>query len=442
MSLANIAKITNTQFWDMARRFSPSFASHTSEGTKTKFDEAGFEQITLAGTNVLNEFFEISMRIAFQMLNISRARNPFVDKGLVQVYDTPNGGFVQRMAVHSIKPVSPAYNGLKDGDSVDPFVVRKAEIEERFFAQNFDYQSLVTVQDFQMKTMFVSEYGMGELLAGILQALANGYTIQEYVNVKACIDAAINSTKNPLKASQIQNIGTFDDDEPTTAQLTTFLLRIKNVATSLEVTPQTGAYNAMSFESIVDPSDMVLLLRSGIKSSIDVSLMVGAFNPEYLSLPFEIVEVDDFGGVYYQINSTRLYPVYDALGTERGLAEESQKDYVAYKSTTGANKGKYVIKVDNTEVVLLQSGDDGVVAVDPNANVLGMLAQRGAFFENAQNPYTVEPIRNPRGIYNNYWANRPKTGINYDALYNLIVFTKTPATQIPLNPDQLAGSQP
>lgn len=427
MALQNIAKITNTQFWDMARRFSPQFASHTAEGTKMKFDEAGFESITLAGTGVLNEFFEISMRIAFQMLNVSRARNPFIDKGLVQVYDTPNGGFVQRMAVHSIKPVTPAYNGLKDGDSVDPFIVRKPEIEERFFKQNFDYQSLVTVQDFQMKTMFISEYGMGELLAGILQALANGYTIQEYVNVKACMNAALNSVQTPLQDSQIQNVGEFDDDEPTTAQLTTMLLRIKNVATSLEVTPQTGMYNALGFESIVDPSDMVLVLRSGIKSAIDVNLMVGAFNPEYLSMPFEIVETDDFGGITYKINDTDLYPVYDAMGTERGLAEYSQKDYTAYKSTTGANAGKWVIKPSDTEVVLLQPTDDDVVAVDPNADVLGVLMQRGAIFENAQNAYTVEPIRNPRGIYNNYWANRPKTGINYDALYNVVVFTKTPS---------------
>lgn len=426
MSLANIAKITNTQFWDMARRFSPSFASHTAEGTKMQFDEKGFEQITLEGTNVLNEFFELSMRIAFQMLNISRARNPFRDKGLLQVYDTPNGGFVQRMAVHSIKPVSPAYKGLKDGDSVDPFIVRKAEIEERFFGQNFDYQSLVTVQDFQMKTMFISEYGMGELLAGILQALANGYTIQEFVNSKECINAAINSDKTPLKTSQIQNIGAFDDDEPTSAQLSTFILRVKNIATALETTPQTGAYNALSFESIVDPSDMVLVLRSGVKNAIDVGLMVGAFNPDYLSLPFDIIELDDFGGIYYETDdNTRLYPVYDALGTERGLAIESQKDLVAYKSTTGANAGKYVIKVNNAEVVLAQPGDDDVTVIDPNANVLGVLMQKGAIFENAQNPYTVEPIRNPRGIYNNYWANRPNNGINYDALYDVIVFTKT-----------------
>lgn len=430
MALSAISEITNTEFWDMCRRFSPSFASHTSEGTEVKFNEAGFEAITLSGVNVLNEFFEISMRIAFQMLNVSRAKNPFVDKGLVQVYDTPNGGFTQRIAVHSIKPVSPAYTNLEEGGTVDPFVVRKPEIEERFFKQNFDYQSLVTVQDFQMKTMFISEFGMGELLAGILEALANGYTIQEYANVKACLNAALNSTETPLTDGQKQGIGTFNYNAPSATQLKKLISRIKDVASSFETACQTGAYNALNFESIVDPSDMVLLLRSGIKTQLDTELMVGAFNPKYLSLPFEIIEVEDFGGITYKNTSNNeMDSIYDSLGTNRGLMNASIVPVAgtkAYKAKTGGNAGKWVAKdASNNEVVLKTGKDSGVVAVDPNADVCALLVQRGAIFENAQNPYTVEPIRNPRGIYNNYWANRPNNGINYDALYNMIAFIRS-----------------
>ena len=433
MSLSNVAKITNAQFWDMCRRFSPSFASHTAEGTKQKFDAVGFEEIKLSGTQTLNDWFELSMRISFQLLNVSRAKNPLIDKGLVQVFDTPNGGYVQRMSINSVKPVSPAYRNLKDGDNPDQFEVRKPEVGERFFEQNFDYQSWITIQDeFQVKTIFISQYGMGEFIAGILQALANGYTIQEYVNVKTCMNAAINSTQAPLKDSQIQNIGTFDDDEPTTAQLTTFLMRLKNVASSLEVTPQTGMYNAAGFESVVDPSDMVLVLRSGIKSAFNVNLMASAYHDQYMTLPWEIIEIDDFGGISYQYDNdgtlVDIVPVYDKNGTERGLAGTDIADKVAYKATTGANKGKWCIKLDNdSEYVLIQKEDDGVSIVDPNANVLGMLMQRGAIFENAQNPYEVEVCRNVRGKYNNYWASRPGTAICYDSLYNLILFTKTPA---------------
>lgn len=399
-ALSNITKTTNAQFWDMARRFSPDFKQHTSERTLKDFTEKGFEEVTLQGTNVLNEFFEISMRIAFQMLNVSRAKNPLVDKGLVQVYDTPNGGYVQRISVNSIKPVSPAYLDLVDGGSVDPFVVRKPSIDERFFKMNFNYQSIVTVQDYQLKTMFISEYGMGELLGGILQGLANGYTVQEYLNTKECMNASLHSTSFPLKDSQVLTLDSWTDAEPTTAELTNLILSVKDTATRMETVSMTGMYNAKGFESAIDTNDLVLVLRAGIKNKINVGLMVGAFNPEYLTLPFEIVEVDDFGGIEHYSDSefsTPVYPVYDKLGAQIGWNTE-----------------------ENATAVTVEN--DAVFKKDPNKKVLGMLVQRGAYFENAQNPYTVTPIMNPRGLYTNYIANRPNNGINWDALYNLVVF--------------------
>lgn len=404
-ALANIAKINNAEFWDMARRFSPDFKQHTSKKTLADFTSKGFEEIQLTGTNVLNEFFEISMRIAFQMLNVARAKNPLVDKGLVAVYDTPNGGYVQRISVNSIKPVSPAYLDLQEGGSVDPFVVRKPDIEERFFQMNFNYQSIITVQEHQIKTMFINEYGMGELLAGILQGLANGYTIQEYLNTKECMNASLNSSKFPLKETQVLTLNSWTPANPTQAELTDLILSVKDTATRFETVSATGAYNAKGFETIVDPSDMVLVLRAGIKNKINVGLMVGAFNPDYLSLPFKTVEVDDFGGIEHYSDAgftEKVYPVYDKLGAQIGWNTEENQATVTVT-------------------------DDKVFKKDPNANVLGMLVQRGAFFENAQNPYTVTPIYNPRGMYTNYIANRPNNGLNWDALYNMVVF-RAPTT--------------
>lgn len=403
--LANIAKINNAEFWNMARRFSPDFKQHTSEKTLADFTAKGFEEIQLTGTNVLNEFFQISMRVAFQMLNVARARNPLVDKGLVAVYDTPNGGYVQRISVNSIKPVSPAYLDLQEGGSVDPFVVRKPDIEERFFQMNFNYQSIITVQEYQIKTMFINEYGMGELLAGILQGLSNGYTIQEYLNTKECMNASLHSSKFPLKDTQVMTLKSWTPENPTEAELTDLILSVKDTATRFETVSATGAYNAKGFETLVDPADMVLVLRAGIKNKINVGLMVGAFNPDYLSLPFETVEVDDFGGIEHYSDAsftTKVYPVYDKLGAQIGWNTEENQTTVTVK-------------------------DDNVFKKDPNAEVLGMLVQRGAYFENAQNPYTVTPIYNPRGMYTNYIANRPNNGLHWDALYNMVVF-RAPAT--------------
>ena len=409
-SLAKVASINNAQFWDMARRFSPDFKSHTAEKTLEEFNEKGFESFQLSGTtDVLNEFFEISMRVAFQLMNVARAKNPFIDKGLVQVYDTPNGGFVQRMAVHSIKPTSPRFLGLKDGDSPDPWTVRRPSIESRFFSQNFQYQSFITLQEHQIKTMFISPYGMGELVSGVMQALENGYTIQEYLNVKECFNVAINSQNHPLQDTQNLTLDSWTDGAPTSAELTDFILALKDTASRLELTPITGMYNAMKFESRVDTADMVLVMRAGIKNRINTGLMVGAFNPEYLTLPFENIETPDFGGIEHYADSsfsTPVYPVYNDLGERTGW------------NTADDGTGTAV-------------SDDEVYKKDPNEDVLAVLMQRGMIFENAQNPYTVRPIMNPAGLYTNYWASRPNNGINVDALYNMIVFRKPSGNDVP-----------
>ena len=119
-----------------------------------------------------------------------------------------------------------------------------------------------------------------------------------------------------------------------------------------------------------------------------------------LNTGIEIIPVPNFGGITYtSSNGEVLYPVYDSLGTQIGW-----------------NTAK-----DATEVTVTNSE---AVAVDPNADVYAILADKGVIFECRQNGYEVEPIRNPRGRYTNMWASSPNNTIAYDSLYNMVVFRK------------------
>lgn len=424
----SLAGITNAQFWNMARAKNSVFASHTSKVTSEFFNEKGFEAIKLENLNVLNEFFELSLRIAFQKLDISRARNPLAEIGLVETYDTPNGGFVQRIAVNSIKPISPAYKGLENYGTVDPFVVRKPESNERFFGVNFDYQSLITIQDFQVKQIFLSEYGMGEFISGIMQGLQNGYVLQEYVNTKEAIHAAINSTDYPLKDTQKLEVSAWTSGAPTDAELKNLILTIKDLATGMQTQAQTGMYNANGFETYVDNSEYVCLMRAGIKNRIQLQVELGAFNPETLTIPFPVTEVSDFGGlVPYDGNSVKQQPVYDMLGVVVGYVDAAAT--INGYATQRASDGKWIVNITSggatADTTILSDSD--ITWVDENSEVLAIIAQKGLIFENIQNPYTVQPIYNPRGLYTNYWANSPNNSVNVDANYNLIVILKPSA---------------
>lgn len=429
MAISSISGVSNVTLWDLARKADPAFASHTSKGTADLFTEKGFESITRNGLDTINDFFRISMRVAFQMLNVARARNPLANSGLVEVYDTPNGGYVQRMAMGAIKPVTPAYRGLTNGSSVDPFIVRKPELAERFFEQNFDFQNFITMQDFNVKTIFISEYGMGQVLAGIMQSLQAAYTKQEYFNTLEALNAAINSTNTPLQDSQVIRLSSWTDAGVTTAELTQFLKVAKNVIRDLDASASSSKYNAAKFDDVVTSDDLVMLVRPSILTDIDA---MNALNRPELGIDLSVTPVENFGGMKpYTINAstgeadTLLQPIYDANGVQVAYVDGSVT--VNGAARFDATSGKWIVNVtsggttaDTNQTVT----ENAITWVDPNAEVLAVIAQKGVIFENAQNPYRVEPIRNPRGMYDNYFANRPGTAIVYDAYRDLIVIAK------------------
>ena len=421
--------ITNVQFWNECRKHNAQFESYTSVGTKDTFTEKGFEAIKASDLNILNKFFELSLRVAFQKIDVARAKNPLTDAGLVEVYDTPNGGFVQRIAVDSISPISPVYNGLENGASVDPYKVRKPKSSQRFFEQSYDYQNLITIQEFQAKQIFLDEYGMGQYIAGILQGLETGRIKQEYVNIKEVLNAGINSTEYPLKDTQ--KIATQLPDDLSTVtdeQLRGFIEEIMDLMTGMSVQVSSGQYNAAGFDTKVDNSDYVLLVRAGILNKIKTRLRVGAFNPEDLAIPVDrIVEVSDFGGMYpYKDDkyTTRLYPVYDSFGSETGyfISEANASTLVANTASDGTVLGYQAPVGTNLSAISGIVAKKDVYWKDENAEVKAIIAQKGLIFENRQNPYVVSPIYNPAGLYTNYWASSPANGINYDYYYNVILF--------------------
>lgn len=403
-----IAKLTNAELWDAVRKESPTFASHTSKATKELFTEKGFAQLTATNTQILNEFFNLSIRVALNVVNISHARDPLADAGFGEAFEQPFGGVTQRMAVNSIKPVSPAYKNLVNGQSVDPFIVRKPEMNERFYDQNFDYQSFITLQDFNLKQIFISEYGVSELVAGVMEGLQNGWTIQRYANKLEVLNAALNDTN--LKDTQqigVNYTGTWTD-----ATLKEFILSVMNTVSAMTVPAQTSAFNMAGFSSTQDKSRLKLLVRAGYGNALRVQTLVGAFNPDQLNLGIDVIEVEHFGGITYEHadsagGTAPLYEVYNSFGEMIGLA-----------LTQGATEAQY------------QPGDPDVIAVDPNADTLAILADKGFMFETMQNEYTVEAIHNPRGKYDNYWASAPNNGIHYDRVYNFVAFVanaETPA---------------
>lgn len=392
------SRISNKELVDALVSKYPNIAGQSSQTAYKLLTESGFEEIANFDPNYVGEFTGLLMRVWLQIINISHAKDPLEEADFGEYFDQPYGGYIQRMTVGSIKAVSPGWKGLKNGDSPDPFVVKKAPVSERFYKMNFDFQSLVTLPDmFQLKQIFVSPYGIEEWMGGNMTQLENGYIIQKWTMKMEAINASLNSTQYPLQNTQQLSVDF--SEAPTEQEYKNLILTIRNVVDAMVNAPQTGAFNQAGFQSTQDRGRLRLLIRQGIPNEIAINVLSAAFNADELNLGITVVKVPNFGGLkpFKEAEfTTPLYPIYDKLGSPIGWTEEE-----------GA-----------TEVTVQ---DKDVFWKDPNADVLAIIADKGLVFESRQNPYTVEPIRNPRGLYTNFWASSPNNAIHYDRYYNMVV---------------------
>lgn len=401
--MATLNPINNAELWNAVRAQYPQFGSRTAEKTLDWFNARTFEALMAneEGVDILNDFYKLSMRVYLQMIDSGSAVDTLEDSGFGESYADAYGAFSQRIAIQQVSSVSPAYRNLENYKSVDPYVIKKPEAEERFFQRNFDYQALITMQDqFQLKTMFVNDNGISQFVAGVMDRMEQEYRVQKYNGKLEVLGRGLLSEKYPLKDTQQVFMGWEDPGAPTDEELLNFMLGLANVIEAMAMAPQSSAYNAAGFMRHVDTNRLKLLIRPGIINTYRFKVLADTYNYDMRMFQSATITVPHFGGLIATSDGTEaneVFPVYDPLGS-----------VIGYADTDGA-----------TTVTITT---DEVVWFDPLADVVAVLADQGLVFTNTPNPYRVEPIRNPRGLYTNYWASSPDNGVNYDYYYDVVVF--------------------
>lgn len=415
----------------------PTYDSEMSELTADVFTEQGFEAMKRTHPKALSKYFGLMLQVWFQAMDRSHAKDPFESVGFSEYYDQPFGAIIQRMAVETVKPINPGYLNLQDGASLDPFVVRKPLMRERFFAQNFDYASMITIpDDFALKQIFLAQNGISEFASAQMEAMQNGYVNAKYLAKLEALNAALNSTEYPLLATQ--QYETKISDVPTDEELVNFQILVKNLITAMcDIGTQSGAFNAAGHISVQDKNRLYLLVRWDYESALKMRLLANTFNRDDLALPIAIVPVNHFGGLEpykEEALTTKLYPAYNVLGEQVGFAEAKHPG--GLHATTWDDTGHPLTWADalNAPVTVIPKSE--VHYKDPNNSVYAVLADKGCIFEARQNPYEVEPIRNPRTRTTNYWASSPHNTVACDYLYNMITISKAgaPAAALYKNP--------
>lgn len=436
--VSQLKTTSNSTFWDEVIKNSPKVASYMAEGSQARLTKAGVEALSQVPGG-LDEFYGTIYRVAFNKLDKARAVNGFEETGILEEWATPYGEFNQRMAVGDVAPISPQYRKLQEGKSIDQYIVRMPNVQERFIPLNYDYQNLITNKRVDAKRILLEEGQIGALVAGVVDGMETGRVIQENLNVKRCLNQGINSTLHPLRDSQKYTLSSWsnDLDALTTDQLTEFLVSLSDIFGSMFAVdnPATGQYNAANFKTRVERDQYVMFARTGIKNRINKKLMAGAFNPRYLNLDIDSVyDINDFGGmVPYAEESytTELYPIFKPLGDKSGYFIDATNGATAVSAGTlteskatgpdGIEKViGYIASDPGTQIggITGAVGEGSVYWKDGNENLIAFIGQRGLLGICRQNALEVMPAPNYAGMYIDFWANQPNNGIYYDYWYN------------------------
>ena len=415
-----LRKIKNAVFLKEVSKLAPEFGQLVAKTAADVFNEAGFQALqtlpaTGQGDNV-TRFYNVALLVGLQYVDFVSGKDILDRYGIIERFSMPMASYMQRNQVGRIRNVNPGWlgddgSGLQNGDSVDPWKVRKPVVYQQYYGLNSNYQNWISLQDFDLKRGWLTEGGIGDIVAQVYNMVALDRKEWEFALFFKVFSGAINSATYPLQETQqieLDTWGSGTGGAVTDDDINGMIIDVKNVIEALDTTPTVSAFNAMNYPNDAGVEDHVLLIRQGMRSQFEKTFGY-AYNDERLQFPVKIVAVPNFGGLipFYgdtyvpagEDNATEVYPVYDDLGV-----------VIGYASTEGATTADYDI--------------DEVDFYDPNENVLAVLAQKGVIFELIQNPFTTEPIYNPRGMYTNTFFNQPDNGINYNHGRNLVTFSK------------------
>lgn len=423
---STVTKMSNADFLTKVAELAPQFKEIASRVAKEGFTESNFEamsQLPTGQDNVTN-FYSIACLVGMQFVDYAGFRNKVDEIGIIERLAMPFAEYIQRNRVKRIKNVNPAWKGLKDGDSVDPYVVRKPEIEQDYYGgKNVAYQTFITMQEWDLKRGWLSENGIGDIVGAVFNMIDLDRAEFDYAIFNEAINGAINSTNHPLQGSQkleivapTATVANFTAATFTKEELIDLVSIVRNIGTAIDTSVTVTEFNAAKYPMRIDKSDLVMLVRAGYVDKMERLLLYNEFNPEFLKIPFEMKEVQNFGGlVPFDSDNAELQPVYDSLGAMVGYVKKSYTNVSAatYNETNDKYTVKYGAQQGSTADVTPESGVDHYV--DPNEKVIAVIAQKGLIFELIQNPFNVRPIFNPRGEYTNTFFNQLDNylGVNY-----------------------------
>lgn len=424
-NLGSIARISNSDFLKKVSEYAPEYGSVTAKIGRDVFNEAGFEAVQQLPGGA-TRFYGIAMLVGAQYVDFTQGRNVLDDIGIIERFKMSLASYIQRNRVAPIRNVNPGWlgsdgTGLKNGDWVNQDLVRKFEVISDYYGLNSNYQNFFTLQRFDLKRGWLTENGIGDIVAQAYNMVSIDRKNWEFALFFHVLSGALNSSRYPLKDTQKLVLTSWTDAAPTDAEINELIIEAKNVAEAMTLTPTFDQFNAAGAPNDAPVDAHVLLVRPGIKAQIE-KMLGYAYNRDELQFPFPVKTVANFGGLIPEdANNAKMQEVYATDGTTVGYIDGA----ATINGPARQVNGQWLVNITSggaTADTTFPTEPDHWE--DPNADALAAIAQKGVIFELIQNEMHVDVHQNFRGVYENVFFNQEDNGINYNHTRNLIIIRK------------------
>lgn len=236
-------------------------------------------------------------RIARVIITSKSYQNPLREfkRGIMEYGETVAEYFVNIAKAHQFDPAVAEKEWMKR---------EIPDVQGVFHTMNYQNFYKVTISDRELRQAFLSQDGVTDLIARIVDSLYTGSEYDEFLIMKQLIvDAAQDGKMYPV---QIPAISAANAKE-----IVTIIKSISNDMAFMK-----AKYNSMGVLTATPKTDQILILDSRFDAVIDVEVLASAFNMEKAEFMGRRILIDDFAdltGVVAAIVDSDWFMVFDNM---------------------------------------------------------------------------------------------------------------------------------
>lgn len=288
----DIAKMLNA----IRTNASQSYQDRIPVATQENIREVGNAILQFNATQ--NEFLNALVnRIARVLITSKMYSNPLkrFKKGTMEYGETIEEVFVN----------------IANAQQFDPEVAEKEvfkreipDVNAVFHRRNYENFFKVTISEQQLRAAFLSQQGISDLIARIVDSLYSGSEFDEFLIMKQLIaDAATAGRMYPVKVPA-----------PSAASAKEIVTKIKGISNKLEF--MSSNYNPYGVLTVSKKNEQILIIDAEFDAMIDVEVLASAFNMSKAEFMGQRVLIDNFAnltGVVAALVDESFFMVFDNL---------------------------------------------------------------------------------------------------------------------------------